>query len=264
MQNDVTPESHDPGMAGSSRALVTYDNSNEVDSQSQIRNQPPSLYHQDQNLDAPSAGAGSHGNTTHAGNISDTAQADNYGDTAHAAHQSPRKQTNTEQEVSNQHSDAPNLAAKISSSEHVTPETDQSNPSLKAAVDTAPPPTTVTQDEPPVKDTSKPPTGLSSFKRHMVETTYSSDDDDVFLPDPPSKSQADRCTISADTEEGEGEGEGGASPVADVTISVEDVDAPVVREEGEEMEEGEGGEKGKDEGSLFVLAATEEADTGKY
>lgn len=83
----------------------------------------------------------------------------------------------------------------------------------------------------PVIKGTKEPMALSSFKRHMCET-YSSDDDDVFLPNPPSKSQADKCIVSMDTEE-EGEDRG----VAAASLQAPQI---VVTLEREEEGEGEG------------------------
>lgn len=49
----------------------------------------------------------------------------------------------------------------------------------------------------PVIIGSNEPTALSSFNRRHMAETYSSDDDDVFLPNPPSKGQADQCTAES-------------------------------------------------------------------
>ena len=76
-----------------------------------------------------------------------------------------------------------------------------------------------------------PTTALSSFKRHMCET-YSSDDDDVFLPNPPSKSQADRCLVSTETSE---DGGGTAAATAGHTLKV-----VVTSASGDEGREGQG------------------------
>lgn len=46
----------------------------------------------------------------------------------------------------------------------------------------------------------KQPTAVNALKRCTYET-YSSDDDDVFLPNPPSKSQADKCIVAMATDE---------------------------------------------------------------
>ncbi len=51
----------------------------------------------------------------------------------------------------------------------------------------------------PVIISPKRPQAVNTLKRHVYET-YSSDDDDVFLPNPPSKSQADKCTVTMGTE----------------------------------------------------------------
>lgn len=63
---------------------------------------------------------------------------------------------------------------------------------------------------------SKPPPALTEkstlplplrHQRHLHYDTYSSDDDDVFLPNPPPKTQADKCTtIAMETEEEEDKG----------------------------------------------------------
>lgn len=80
---------------------------------------------------------------------------------------------------------------------------------------------------PVIKGTNEP-TALSSFRRHMCET-YSSDDDDVFLPNPPSKSQADKCIVAMDTEVGEERGVAGINLQAPRVVVTPDRE-----EEGEE------------------------------
>ena len=98
---------------------------------------------------------------------------------------------------------------------------------------------------------TKEPTALSTFKRHMCET-YSSDDDDVFLPNPPSKSQADKCILSMEGEEG-----GGASrKIPDIAV-VSPVREQEPDEEGEGEEE-EGEEREKEEGMLEGGSGDEE------
>lgn len=86
----------------------------------------------------------------------------------------------------------------------------------------------------PVIMGTKEPTALSSFKRHIGET-YSSDDDDVFLPNPPSKTQADKCIVAMDTE---GEEERGVASTA-ILQAPQIVVTPDWEEE-EEQKEGEG------------------------
>ena len=53
---------------------------------------------------------------------------------------------------------------------------------------------------PVVKPLLKQPTAINALKRCTCET-YSSDDDDVFLPNPPSKSQADKCIVAMVTDD---------------------------------------------------------------
>ena len=68
----------------------------------------------------------------------------------------------------------------------------------------APPPKEPIHSAPPIKQPPQPfvgqPMAVNALKRCTYET-YSSDDDDVFLPNPPSKSQADKCIVSMDTSE---------------------------------------------------------------
>lgn len=66
----------------------------------------------------------------------------------------------------------------------------------------------------------KQPTAVNALKRHTCET-YSSDDDDVFLPNPPSKSQADKCIVAMATDEEEV-----APPTIVTTAAYDDDTAP--------------------------------------
>ena len=98
----------------------------------------------------------------------------------------------------------------------------------------------------PVIVGSNEPTALSSFNRRHMAETYSSDDDDVFLPDPPSKSQADRCIVAMDT----GEEEKG-----EVSLRAPQI---VVTPDGEEEKQ----ERGEEEEPKEVL--DDSATTGKF
>ena len=51
-----------------------------------------------------------------------------------------------------------------------------------------------------IKSLPQQPAAVSVLKHRNCET-YSSDDDDVFLPNPPSKSQADKCIVAMITDE---------------------------------------------------------------
>lgn len=95
----------------------------------------------------------------------------------------------------------------------------------------------------PVTRAPQKPTALSTFKRHMCET-YSSDDDDVFLPNPPSKSQADKCIVSMaaegeETGEDVGEMSTGKTPPVIVVTNEEGEGVSV----GDQEEEDDGGTK---------------------
>ncbi len=73
-------------------------------------------------------------------------------------------------------------------------------PSSQLTHTLAPPPSMVAHDResqqaPLIR---QPPMAVSALKRCTYET-YSSDDDDVFLPNPPSKGQADKCIVSMDS-----------------------------------------------------------------
>ena len=92
------------------------------------------------------------------------------------------------------------------------PETDQSESTLKTG-DTAAPPTHLPRETPAIT-VPKQPAVISTLKRHTYET-YSSDDDDVFLPNPPSKSQADKCIVAMATEDGVGV----VKPMVTVTVA---------------------------------------------
>jgi len=68
-----------------------------------------------------------------------------------------------------------------------------------ASVPLKPPLTKQASQQPPPLARQEP-MAVKALKRCNYET-YSSDDDDVFLPNPPSKSQADKCIVSMDAGE---------------------------------------------------------------
>jgi hypothetical protein len=98
----------------------------------------------------------------------------------------------------------------------------------------------------PVISGANEPSALSSFKRHMGET-YSSDDDDVFLPNPPSKTQADKCIVAMDTEGEEERGVSGTAASSQAPRIVVTPGEENAGQEGGKEEEEEVEEKGEEE-----------------
>lgn len=111
---------------------------------------------------------------------------------------------------------------------------------------------------PVINPLPRQPTAVRILKRCTYET-YSSDDDDVFLPNPPSKSQADKCIVAMDTDEDV------AAPVivttaASVSNAAPDNSEVVAMETPKETKENEEGEGGDDKAMESAEKAEERGE----
>ena len=206
MQNDATYKSHDQGLQSSERVLESHAISGDlssgyvgtnssIDDQAQIQNETQNRYqnlelNQDrpmQNVSSLAASANSTSSSKH-----------DHTHLSHSScplsHQSASHVQGGGPFIQQQHPDQ--LQTSTERPENTNQETDQSHASKLE--DKATP---INQVEPvPVTTALKRPAAINALKRHTYET-YSSDDDDVFLPNPPSKSQADKCIVAMVTED---------------------------------------------------------------
>lgn len=249
MHNDVTQESHDPDNMGSPTPQDAGGQQNRFGTQSYNRNETPGEQSQDRNQDTSSAAAlaSSGSRVDNSGN--DPAHPPEFPAQGGGDEREPANYPGNLQELGNAPSDTITSNAKPDQSDPTPPAnapttTTTTATTMAIALDT---PTPAREPLPVVTGGNREPTALSTFKRHMVDTaTYSSDDDDVFLPNPPpTREQAGSCTVPVGTGDGVGQEGGGA-----VVIGTR-------KEEGEEGGEGDGRQE-KGQGS------PPEAKTGKW